>query len=144
MAKYRHRIFEMYEHRDEATAALIPKSARPVTDTTDPESWSFKYLAVSRSDSVTHVRFEGEHAFGKDTLNDLRDDLAELSDRLALDSRLLVDFADIEAFCVESINELALFNRQLRTKGSRIVLCCLDPAVRQSFFAGSEAREKQF
>ena len=32
MAKYRHRIFEMYEFRDEAVRALTPKLARPVTE----------------------------------------------------------------------------------------------------------------
>ena len=42
MAKYRHRIFEMYEFRDEATRALTPKSARPATEATAPESWTFK------------------------------------------------------------------------------------------------------
>ncbi len=34
----------------------------------------------------------------------------------------------------DSIDVLALFNRQLQMKGSRIAVCCLDPAARASFF----------
>ena len=32
MAKYAHRVFEMYDFRDEAVRALMPKSVNPVTE----------------------------------------------------------------------------------------------------------------
>ena len=41
MANYRHRIFEMYEFRNEAIRALTPKSAHPVTEATTLESWTY-------------------------------------------------------------------------------------------------------
>ena len=134
MAKYRHRIFEMYEFRDEATRALTPKSARPVTEATDSESWTFKHSAVSHSARVAHVQFKMAQTFGKETVNDLRVDFSQLADRLVRDSKVLLDFAGVKSFYAASIDTLVLFNQKLRYKGSRIVLCCLEPAARESFF----------
>lgn len=134
MAKYRHRIFEMYEFRDESIRALTPKIARPVTEATAPESWSFKRLAVSLSGCVTHVEFKNSQASEDENVSDLREDFAQLADRLARDSKVLLDFAGVKSFCAASINTLVLFNQKLRNKGSRIVLCCLEPTARESFF----------
>ncbi len=72
MAKYRHRIFEMYECRDEAPRALTPKSARPVTEATAPESWTFKHLAVSHSPSWAYVQLKRAQTFGIESTTDLR------------------------------------------------------------------------
>ena len=141
MAKYRHRIFEMYEFLDEATCALTPKSARPVTEATAPESWTFKHLAVSRSASVTHVQFKRAQTFGEETASDLGEDFSQLADKLARDSKVLLDFAGVTSFSSASIDALDLFKRKLQIKGSRIALCCLDPAVRQSFFESSNEHE---
>ena len=134
MAKCRHRIFEMYEFHDEAIGALTPKIARPVTEASAPESWSFKHLAVSRSACVTHVKFKRSQTFGEETVSDLREDFAQLADKLVRDSKVLLDFAGVKSFWPASIDTLVLFNKKLRNNGSRIVLCCLDPAVRDSFF----------
>ena len=87
MAKYRHRIFELYEFRDEATRALPAKSARPVRESAAQESWTFKHLVVSQSASVAHLQFKGAHAFGEETATDLRVDFSQLADngsRIAL------------------------------------------------------------
>lgn len=135
MAKYRHRIFEMYEFRDEAIGALTPNLARPVTEATDPESWAFKHLAVSRSACVTLVEFQPVQTFGEETVSDLREDFAELADRLARDSKVLLDFASVESFNAASIDTLVLFKQTLQTKGSRMALCCLNPATRETFSA---------
>lgn len=135
MAKYRHRIFEMYEFRDEATRALTPKSARPVTEGTAPESWTFEHLAVSHSANLTHVQFKSAHAFGEETASDLRENFAELADSLVKDSKVLFDFDGVKALCAASISALDLSKRQLRNRGSRIALCCLAPNVRAAFFA---------
>ena len=143
MAKYRHRIFEMYEFHDEATRALTPKTVRPVTETTAPESWTFTHLAVSRSSNVLHVRFKSPESLGGETVSDLRAEIAELSGKLEKDSKVLFDFAGVKSFCDASINALELFNRDLRTKGSRIALCRLAPGVKQSFFAWSNGHEKR-
>jgi hypothetical protein len=133
----------MYEFRDEAKRALTPKSARPVTETTAMESWTFKHLSVSHSASVAHVRFKSGLAFGEETKNDLRVDFAQLADCLARDSRVLLDFVGVKSFCAASIDELVLFNQKLRSKGSLIALCCLDPTVHQSFFERSNGHEKR-
>ncbi len=134
MAKYRHRIFEMYEFRDEAIEALTPKSARPVAEANAPESWTFKHLAVSCPEGVTHVEFRGAENFGVDTLNDLRQDLEQLADKSVRDSKVLFDFTGVTSFSAPSIDALAQFNRKLQTKGSRIALCCLAPTVHATFF----------
>ena len=133
MAKYRHRIFEMFEFRAEAVRALTPKSARPVTEAADPDSWTFKCLAVSLLDNVTLVGFKA-HDLGKESENDLRADILQLVAQLVNDSKVLIDFAGVTSFSPGSIEMLALLDRQLRNKGSRIALCGLAPAVRDSFF----------
>ena len=133
MAKYRHRIFEMYDSRDEAIHALARKSDRLVTAATAPETWSFKHLAVSRSARVTHVEFKKVQTLGEETVSDLRKDFAQLADRLARDSRVLLDFAGVMSFSAASLDSLVLFNQKLRIKGSRMVLCSLDPTARECF-----------
>ena len=140
MAKYRHRIFEMYELRDEAIVALTPKTARPATEASAPESWSFTHLAVSRSTCVTHVEFKGSQTFGEETVDDLREDFSQLAERLVTDSKVLLDFAGVKSFCAASVDTLVRFNKKLRNKGSRTVLCCLEPAARESFFAAVVTR----
>ena len=134
MAKYRHRIFEMYEFRDETILALTPKIAKPAPELTAPESWAFKHLAVSRSASVTHVKFKEAPTLGEETVN-FGGDFAQLADRLGRDSKVLLDFTGVTAFSSSSIEVLVQFKQKLQPKGSRLALCCLDPAVRESFFA---------
>ena len=135
MAKLPHRIFEIYESRDEAIQVLTPKSERTATDATAPESWEFRHLAVSRSAGVTHVEFKEAQGFGDETVPELRDDFAQLADQLGRDNKVLLDFTGVVLFGSAFINAMALFNKKLRVKGSRIALCCLAPGVRESFFA---------
>ena len=133
----------MYEFRDEAIRALTPKSDQPATEATAPETWTFEHLAVSRSERVTHVQFKRAQAFGAETANDLRVDFSQLADRLVRDSKVLLDFVGVKSFCAAAIDELILFKKKLRTKGSRMALCCLDPTVQQSFFRKSARHEKR-
>ena len=135
MAKLPHRIFEIYESREEAIQVLTPKSERIATDATAPESWEFRHLAVSRSAGVTHVEFKEAQDFGDETVAELRDDFAQLADQLGRDNKVLLDFTGVVLFGSAFINAMALFNKKLRVKGSRIALCCLGPGVRESFFA---------
>ena len=135
MAKYRHRIFEMYEFRDETIRALTPKIAKPATEITAPESWAFKHLAVSRSNGVTHVKLKEAPTAGEQTVSNFGGDFAQLADRLSRDSKVLLDFSGVKAFSAASIDVLVQFKQKLQTKGSRLALCCLEPAVRESFFA---------
>ena len=58
MAKYRHRIFEMYELREEAVQAMTPRSKKTATEATPPESWTFTHLDVLRSAGIMHVQFK--------------------------------------------------------------------------------------
>ena len=135
MAKYRHRIFEMYDFLDEAIRALTPKWELPEPDAAPPESWTFRHLAVSRSTLLTHVKFREATTFENETINDLREDFDQLADRLKKDSKVLVDFEGVASFPPGAINVLAQFNDRLRTRGSRMVLCSLDPTTRDCFFA---------
>ncbi len=139
MAKYRHRIFEMYEGRNEAVRGLAPEFEDPKTEAV-AETWGQQHLAVSRSAGVTHVTFQKATTFGDETINALRDDFAQLADKLGKDSRVLLDFKDVASFSPASIDVLAKFNEKLRTKGSRMVLCSLDPTARDCFFADRGTR----
>jgi MFS superfamily sulfate permease-like transporter len=134
MAKYRHRVFEMYELRDEAIRALTPKSATTATEATAPESWTFVHLAVSRAKGVIDVQFKEPRTFEDGTASDLREDLMRLADLLGRDSKVLLDFSGVVSFNAASISALIQFNRNLQTKGSRIALCCLEPTTREAFF----------
>ena len=134
MAKYRHKTFEMYESRQEAIRALAPRSDQPVTEAAAPETWTSEHLAVSCSAPVTHVEFKRAQIVGEETVSDFREDFAQLADRLDRDSKVLLDFAGVVSFSPAAINSLTQFNERLRTKGSRMVLCSLDPTARDCFF----------
>ena len=134
MAKYRHRIFEMFELRDEAVEALTPKSRRVEATASDPSSWTFKRLAVWTSKNVTHVQLTETQYCDAETEKDLRDDVAELAKQLGGDSKVLLDFTGVESFSSTSIDAIVLLNQKLQTKGSMMALCCLGPTVRESFF----------
>ena len=136
MAKHRHRIFEMYDHCNEAARALTPKFDGTETEAAAPESGALRHLEVSCSASVTHVTFSAATTFGDETINDLRADLAQLADGLGKDSKVLMDFSGVVSFSPASINALAQFNERLRTRGSRMVLCSLESTARDCFFAG--------
>ena len=134
MAKYRHRIFEMYDFREEAILALTPKSVNTLTDGTALESLTLRQLSVSRSEVVTHVTFKEATTFDDQSVNELREDLAKLAEMLVRDSKVLFDFAGVVSFGSASFDALVLFNKMLKIKGSRIALCCLAPAAREFFF----------
>ena len=142
MAKYRHRIFEMYEFLDEAAAAQALKATSPSADDSDPASWSFHYLHVSRSSGMTHIEFKQRQSFDEETVNDLREDFAQLAEKLVRSSTILLDFSEAESFCAAAIDALELFNQKLRVKGSRLALCCLAPEVRESFFPTTHRQQK--
>ncbi len=137
MAKYRHNVFEMYDFRDEAIDELTPKTVNPAAATTSPESWTFEHLAISRREGVTLIQFKDAQDLGPASLNSLRADFTQLAERLVRDSKVLFDFSHVNSICAASIEELALLKQKLRNKGSRIALCCLAPAARESFFRSS-------
>ena len=135
MAKYRHRIFEMYEFRDEAIRDLAPKPDQPLTECPAPDSWTFAHLTVSNSAGVTHVEFTSAQTFEEDSVSGLREDFAQLADRLGKDSRVLLDFSGVTSLSAASLSVLVLFKQKLQTKGSRLAICCLDPAAREAMLA---------
>jgi anti-anti-sigma regulatory factor len=130
----------MYELHDEAANALNPDSHKTTTKSTAVESWNLKHLAVTCSENTTQVVFRDSPAFDQSTIAELREDLSQLAEVLAKDSRVLFDFTGVTVFNAASIAELALFKRKLQMKGSRIVLCCLDPEVREKFFVDSNVQ----
>jgi anti-anti-sigma factor len=134
MAKYRHRIFEMFELRDEAIRELTSRARKDPTDATASESWTLKQLAVWHYKGLTHVQFREPQAFDEKCANELGQDFAQLAEKLTNDSKVVLDFEGVASFGSASINALILFSKKLQTKGSRMVLCCLEPAVRESFF----------
>ena len=141
MAKYRHKTFEMFDFAEEASSALGSKT--PPAKPDDPGSWILQHLTASQKGSVVHVRFKKTKAFDEETLSELRNDFAQLARRLINDSRVLLDFEGISEFCAASIDALALFNRKLQSKGSRLALCHLPPAVRASFFPHHDLKDER-
>jgi anti-anti-sigma regulatory factor len=72
--------------------------------------------------------------FANETIEELPQDLAQRANRLIKDSKILLDFTGVTFFSPASIRALTQFHEKLRTKGSRMALCCLDPAARDCFF----------
>lgn len=137
MAKYRHRTFEMYDFRLEAMEALTPKSTRFDADPSNPDEWQFEVLDVSLDDTVTSVIFK-EEAYGDSQSElSLRNDFATLADKLANNSKVLLDFVSVRSFSTNAIDAIMVLNKKLQTKGSRIALCNLEPDVKAGFFPAS-------
>jgi hypothetical protein len=127
----------MYEERDEAILALTPKSVGIAeTAAVAPFPSDFTHLTVSRCGVVTHVQFQGMSASAGETEGKLSEDFDRLADMLKINSKVLVDFADVETFSPGCINALAVFERKLRNRGSRTALCSLAPDTRACFFDG--------
>ena len=136
MAKHPHRTFEIFDTYSEAAAALESKSSQKdvqQSHETD-EDWTLRSLVVSGSGPVVHVTFQSPTPPEQDHPRELRADLAKLAGSLVNDSSVVMDFEGLEEFCARCIDEMALFLRKLQSKGSRIALCNLGPAVRDSFF----------
>ncbi len=140
MPKHHHKIFEMYDCRDEAIRALTPKF-QAVNDTGGQDMWDLERLTVSRSANVTHVEFQHPQDFGEEAVSDLRSDFAMLADKLDINSKVLVDFTGVRAFCSHCIDVLVRFNKVLRHRGSRIALCCLEDETRLAFFSPLATRQ---
>ena len=110
------------------------KVLSPFQEATAPETWNFEQLAVSRPERVTHVEFKKAATFGEETGSKLREEFAQLADRLVRNSKVLLDFAGVTSFSAASLEALVLFKKKLQIKGSRLALCCLDSAARECFF----------
>ena len=133
MAKIRHRIFEIFDFVQEASNALASKSARASTYALAPDLWRFRHLdAAIKPSGIAHVTFKQKKA-ESESMSDLGKDLADLSELLTNGSRVLLDFEGVQAFDADAISELGEFNRKLQNKGSRVVLCNLEPTVQASF-----------
>jgi anti-anti-sigma regulatory factor len=94
---------------------------------------------------VVHVKFKTRERLGAEFSIELRKDFSQLAASLVNDSRVLLDFECLSEFGCRCIDELKLFNGKLQSKGSRMVLCNLEPAVRASFFpnrSGNESTSK--
>lgn len=135
MAKIRHRTFEIFDFLQEASTALASKSPQPGADESDPNSWQFRQLAAEiRPTGVLHITFKQLDSSESHSVNDLAADLTQLVGLLDNGSRVLLDFEFVEAFDADAVAKLVEFNSKIQYKGSRFVLCNLQPAVRSSFF----------
>jgi anti-anti-sigma factor len=135
MAKDRHRIFEIYEMRDEAAWELMPKGNKAADGAAAVDTWSFQQLIVSRLAGIMEVRFKEADLATPEIVTQVQDELVQLADKLSGNSRVLIDFTGVQSFDSSGINALTQFNKRLLIRGSRMVLCCMDTNVRASFFA---------
>jgi len=135
MAKTRHRTFEIFDFLQEASDALASKSARVNTYPLDPDLWRFRQFDTAIQPSgVVHVTFKQHTDSKSESTSDLGKDLADLADLLTNGSRVLLDFEGVLAFDADAIIKLSEFNVKLQNKGSRVVLCNLEPTAQASFF----------
>ena len=135
MAKIRHRIFEIFDFVQEASNALASKSARVSSYALDPDLWRFRHLHSNiKPSGVAHVTFKQKKAdVESQSMSDLGKDLADLAELLTNGSRVLLDFEGVTTFDADAISKLGEFHRKLQSKGSRVVLCNLEPTVQASF-----------
>ena len=133
ITKTPHRIFEIYGSRTDAIEALTPKNSPP-TENSVLASETFKSLSVSNLEHVVRIEFVGTECYDLETLPELREDFLRLSQALALNSKVLIDFHGVQAFCPECIKTIVEFNARLRNKGSRVVLSCISSEVLVTFF----------
>ena len=135
MAKYRHRIFEMFEFRDEAVTALTPRSTSNTTESVDPALWTFQHFETSRRDGVTLITFKESTIDEQDEASrKIPDELSLIARSLVNNSRVVMDFEGISEFSGDAIEALTQFNKTLQSKGSRLALCGLEPNVHAAFF----------
>lgn len=135
MAKIRHRTFEIFDFLQEATTALASKSPQPGADDSNPNSWEFRQLdADIRPNGVLHITFKQRDSSETHSTSDFAADLAHLAGQLDNGSRVLLDFEFVGGFDTDAVAKLVDFNSKIQYKGSRFVLCNLEPAVRASFF----------
>jgi len=141
MAKYRHRTFEMFDFPEEAARALGSKATRALSDSGNPETWSFHHLFATRLATVIHVRFKERQHVSDAALPELREDFLKLADSLVNDSQVMLDFDGVTEFPQGSIEALETLNGKLKSKGSRLTLCNLVPEVQSSFFPHRKTAE---
>lgn len=134
MAKHRHRTFEMFDHQEEAAQALGSKATRVTAEADNPEAWTFHQLFTSRLGTVIHVRFKAIEESSPAAVSELREDFTKLADSLVNDSQVMLDFEGVRDFSAGAIDTLESLNGKLKSKGSRLTLCNLEPAVQASFF----------
>lgn len=83
---------------------------------------------------MIHGKFKRKDRLDSQLSVEFRSDFSHLVDSVVDDSRVLLDLAGLRGFSTECIDELQRFNARLKSKGSRMVLCNLEPSVRASFF----------
>lgn len=133
MAKYRHRTFEMYDFYDEAADKHNVRSG-DTTPVSELESTEFNHLAVTQADRIVRIAFRNGEVAEDPTTCPYREEFARLASLLRNDSRVIVDFAGVAQFPAISIDTLETFDRRLKSKGSRLILCNLQSEVKAVFY----------
>ena len=134
MAKYRHKLFEMYDFHNEARDALASKEVMSLPESTAWQDAKFSLLEISQEAGITVIKFQSPASAEPSMSPDYREDFATLAAVLSRNSKVIFDFTGVEKFGPASIDALGNLSHTLRNKGSRIVLCCLQPEVKEAFF----------
>ena len=139
MAKYRHRTFEMFDFYDEAVSTLKVRP-REMQRVSGIETNTLEHLIVTEHEKIVRITFEPVCLDTPPSTCIYRDDFSQLADLLPNDSRVIVDFDGVTEFPTSSLETLEMFYRRLKSKGSRLVLCNLDPNVKSAFYPARIAR----
>lgn len=135
MAKIPHRTFEIFDFLQEASDALASKSARVSSSALDADLSNLRQLEANvRPSGVVHVTFQQPPSTEPESMSGFGNDLADLAKLLTNGSRIMLDFEGVSRFESDAVSKLGDFQGKLKNKGSRVVLCNLEPAVRALFF----------
>lgn len=113
---------------------MLTRKTAPPLDVAQLDLPPLKQLSVSGLGSILHLEFVGAESYGAETLTEFREDLQQLTQNLPLSSKVLLDFERVKNFCADSIQSIVDFDKRLRYKGNRVVLCCINSEVLESFF----------
>ncbi len=134
MARIHHRVFEIYDQRDEAGLSLISKTGQQAHNAIDPGALQLQQLNASRESIVICLDFKQAPEGSRESIAEFKADLDHVADKLTPGSKVLVDFSKVETLPGACVDALAQFRSRIRPDGSRVVLCGLQPAVREVFF----------
>lgn len=123
----------MFDSYNEAVATLnVRPRAQPRN--LNALEMSFANLTVKQSENFVRVALRQTDVNEEQPACPFAKDLSLLAELLHNDSRVVLDFEGVEQFSAASVESLKTFYRQLKSKGSRLVLCNIEPSVKPTFY----------
>ncbi|WP_390621729.1 STAS domain-containing protein [Roseiconus nitratireducens] len=123
-------MFELYNEAV-ATLSVRPRDSRKIPNEIPT---SLTRLTIQQIENFVRVTLVQTDVREDRSTCPFAKDFSRLADLLQNDSRVLLDFEGVDQFSAVSVGQLKVFCQQLKSKGSRLVLCNLTSTVRSSFY----------